>query len=480
MGMARNFIDGLANVITGLGTRADARSARRYYAQQLGPQEIEEAFEASAMLRKAITIPATDRVRAWRDWQADKDQIEQLETEEERHQLQGKVKQAEVLRGLGGGALILIAAGDVAMPLNVTTKGGLVAVNVVSRWHLSGQEWIDNISDPNFGAPKYWQIKGSGTQVRIHPSRVVCFPGEPLPSVWNGSMEDRFWGRGRVPSLLEPAQNLDEALATFAAMIKDALNIDIGVPGLLDMVSSPEGESRILKRLSLMSQGSSVINAKVYDKGDAEGKGGESIDRHQVTWTGIPEVIRVFAEAFSAAAGIPVTRMWETSAKGLNATGEGDDRNWKETIETGQKLETKPCLEQVDRALITSALGTTPDDVWWQFAPLSIPTEKEEADTFKTTMDAVKILDDIAAMPDQARNEIVQNLIIERGWLPGAAEVLGALSDEERWGISTSLAEQEEQEQLAAEAAAEAATAGLEQEQQRRAANDGKPAIEGE
>jgi len=479
MGIIRNFVDGLANVITGLGTGADARMARTYFAPTYTPQQIEQAFEASAMLRKVINIPATDRVRAWRDWQAEADEIEKLENEEARHQLVAKVKQAEVLRGLGGGALILVAAGDPALPLNVTEGGGLVAINVVSRWHLAGFDWAEDLSSADYGKPGYWQMSGVKTQVRLHPSRVVCFTGDPLPSVWKGSWEDRFWGSGRAPSLIEPAQNLDEALATFAAMIKDALNVDIGIPGLLDMVSSEEGEARLKKRLGLMVQGSSIFNGRVYDKGDSEGKGGESVDRHQVNWAGIPDVIRVLAEALSAASSIPVTRLWETSAKGLNATGAGDDRNWKEAVETGQKLETKPCLDQIDAALIPSALGSRPDNVWWQFAPLSIPTEKEETDRFKVWTEAMEKVGNSGTIPDIAYTKTYQNGLIEGGWLSGLEGALAEMPETERFPEGPT------PEEMAAELALQGGgdpasrdPGGSANEPPRRAANDGKPTAE--
>lgn len=433
MGAVRYIVDGLTNVITGLGTRADARTARVYMSPIVSSQQIEAAYEASAMLRKVINIPATDRVRAWRDWQAEKDQIELLEAEEERLDLVSKVKQAEVLRGLGGGAIILIAAGDPATPINVTTKGGLVAINVVSRWHLTGQNWVEDLSKEDYCKPEYWQMSGSGQQTRIHPSRVVCFPGDPLPSIHKGNWEDRFWGSGRAPSLIEPAQNLDEALATFCALIKDALNVDVGIPGLMDIASSTEGEDRLKKRLGLMVTGSSIFNGRVYDKGDEDGKGGESIDRHQVTWTGIPDLIRVYAEALSAASGIPVTRLWETSAKGLNATGAGDDRNWKEVVETGQKLETKPCLDKIDAALIPSALGSNPAEVWWEFAPLSIPTEKEETDRFKIWTEAMDRVAMSGALPDIVFTKVYQNGLIENGWAPGIEAALDEVPGGERF-----------------------------------------------
>lgn len=434
MGVVRNIVDGLQNLVTGLGTRADPRTARAYASLLLSPQEIEEAYEASPSLRKAIAIPATDRVRAWRDWQADDGQIELLETEERRLQIQAKCKQGEVLRGLGGGAMILVAAGDPALPINVTGKGGLVAANMVSRHHLSGEDWDDEITSPTYGAPKYWVINGSRGRTRIHPSRVVCFRGDPLPSAYVGSHEDRFWGRGRVPSLIESAQNLDEALGTFAAMIKDALNVDIGVSKLLDIVSTPDGEARLNKRLSLMIAGSSVFNGKLYDLGDENGKGGEKLDRHQVDWAGIDSTIRVYAEAFCAAADIPFTRFWGTSAKGLNATGEGDERDWNKMVETGQNLETRPCLDQIDAALIPSALGSRPPEIWWKFSALSIPTESEETTRFKTWTEAMDKVAMSGAIPEVAYNETYQNGLRENGWTPGIDAALDKIPEAQRFG----------------------------------------------
>lgn len=425
--------DGLANVITGMGMRGDARLGRQYVANIMSPAQIEEAYEASWSLAKAIDIPAEDRVREWRDWQATKEQIEAIEAEEARHDLQAKVQTAEILRGLGGGALILISGTDPSQPLNVTARQGLIAINVVSRHHITGRNWNENMASPEFGQPEYWEMNGSGGQTRLHPSRVVCFRGKPLPSIWKGNWEDRFWGRGRVPSLLEPAQNLDEALATFSAMIKDALNVDVGISKLFEMLATKDGEATLMKRMALMVQGSSVFNGKVYDKGDAEGKGGESIDRHQVAWTGVPELIRVFAEAMSAAADIPVTRFWGTSAKGLNATGEGDQDNWDQMVMKGQKLETRPCLLKIDEALIPSALGSRPPEIWWKFAPLSEPTDAEETDRFAKWTEAAEKVQMSGAVPDVAFNEAYQNGLVENGWMPGLDAALDKVPESERF-----------------------------------------------
>src|SRR5690349_4292110 len=115
MGVFRSLMDGLTNALTGLGTTSDARRGNTYCFRPLSHAEIEAAYRGSGLMRKCIDIPAEDAVRGWRDWQASQEQIEAIEKEEARLGVQAKVLQAEKLRGLGGGALILGVAGDPAL-----------------------------------------------------------------------------------------------------------------------------------------------------------------------------------------------------------------------------------------------------------------------------------------------------------------------------------------------------------------------------
>ena len=85
--------------------------------------------------------------------------------------------------------------------------------------------------------------------------------------------------------------------------------------------------------------------------------------------------------------------------------------------------------------MIPSA-GVNPAQVTWKFAPLAVPTEKEEAETFDKTMDAVGKLRADASIPDVAMNKAVQNLMSEREWLPGLDQALAEIPEAERFGIA--------------------------------------------
>lgn len=391
------------------------------------------AYMSSGMLRKVISIPADDRVREWRDWQAEKEQIEAIEQEERRLGLAAKVRFAELLRGIGGGALILIAEGDHSTPLDPARigKGGLVAINVVSRWQIQGEDWVQDLADPDYGKPRMWRISsGTQAQQRIHPSRVVCFRGDPIPDGAMVAQEEAFWGDSRLLRVFREVQRSDETQAWFAALVRKAKLLRFGIPGLSGM-----DQDKIAARVAMIAQGESVLNATVYETATSTDGAGEKIDDYQVSWAGIPAVMDAFDQRIAAVSDIPFTRLMGRSPAGMNATGEHDMDNWNRAVVAGQKLETRPCLEQIDPFLIRSAGIDDPAAVTWAFAPLDVPSEKEQADTFKVTVDALVALNNTGAIPEEAFAKGVQNLIVEREYMPGLDQALADIPEDERYGI---------------------------------------------
>ena len=123
MGVVRYLHDRLQNAITGTGTARDPRTASGYALMPpLSDVEIAAAYRGSGLMRKICNIPAMDMVREWREWQADKPQIETLEAEENRLGLRRKVYLAERFRALGGGAFILGLPGNPSEPAPAVGK----------------------------------------------------------------------------------------------------------------------------------------------------------------------------------------------------------------------------------------------------------------------------------------------------------------------------------------------------------------------
>ncbi|GAM06338.1 phage portal protein [Novosphingobium sp. MBES04] len=393
------------------------------------------AYMSSGMMRKVIAIPAEDRVREWRDWQAAKEQITALEEEEERLALIAKVQEAETLRGIGGGALIIITTGDHAEELkpDAIGKGGIVAINVVSRWQIRGKDWIRDLASPQHGEPTMWEIEGeNGTQIRIHPSRVIPFRGARIPAGGAISDEDAFWGDSRLLRVFNEVTRSDETQAWFAALVRKAKLLRIGIPDL-----DSRDPEQLARRMEVIALGESSLNATVYRSSGGQDDAGEKLDDYQVTWAGIPAMMDAFDQRVAAVSDIPFTRLTGRSPAGMNATGESDDRNWNKMVMSGQQLETRPCLAKLDPVLIRSA-GVSPDGIWWKWAPLSIETDKEATERFKVWTDAMENVRVSSAVPDEAYNKGYQNGLIENGFIPGIDAALDDIPEDERYGLNPS------------------------------------------
>lgn len=436
------FSDGLISLLTGMGTTTDQRSYSHYFARPMTGYEIDQAYRGSWVMRKAIDKPATEMVREWRDWQADSADIAKIETEEKRLDLRNKVRRAEIMRGLGGGGMVLYVGGspeEQATPLDPTKvrAGDLKTIHVWHRSRFGLGEMITDWTDPWFGYPSYFEVQLQGSTgagpLRFHPSRVVAFKGEHVGDVVGTSWLDQFWGQSKVQSIIDAIKNVDTADSGFAALITQARLRRISIPYLMDILTKPGGEEDLGRRLQAFALGESNNGVSWIDGGDSEGKNAEKIEDVQVTWTGMPDIMNAYRVAAAAAADMPATVLWGTSPQGMNATGDSDIQLWHKTVKGRQDLDLSPCMTQIDSALIPSALGRVDDTIWYEWAPLSTQSEKDEATTFKDTMTGVDTLRGTALVPDIALEKATQNLIEERGWLPGLGDALAELPEDERF-----------------------------------------------
>jgi phage-related protein (TIGR01555 family) len=417
MGVVAQIKDRLSNVMSGMGTTADRRAWQQYSFMPVAPEQAEAAYRSSWLMRKIIDIPPLDMTRGWRAWQAGKNDIEKLEAEERRLKLREKCKRALVLARLwGGGALILgTADANPASELNpeILGLGGLKYVHVVGRHQLGVAAVIQDPASPWFGQPDKYTLSNGSTQIDLHPSRVIPFVGQPGPEGGRYDGISLFWGDPLMQSIEGAVKNADLAQDGFAALIDEAKIDILKIPDMMANVGTKEYEDRLLARLGAAAMGKSTWRALMID-------GAEEWEQRQITWAGMPDIIASYLQIVAGAADIPITRLLGQSPKGLQSSGDGEERDYHAMIAARQDELLAPALDRIDELLVRSALGTVPSDVWYKFNPLSQITPKDAADIESKRASTVKTYADTGLFPEDALAALAKNAVIESGQWPGS------------------------------------------------------------
>ena len=411
--------DSLQNLVAGLGTARDKASHSSYGVPIMDDQQLINAFRGSWAARKGVTIPAQDACRNWRNWQAKKEQVELIEAEEERLDVNGKILEALIKARLFGGAAIFIGTGerDTASELNPERigQGGIKYLTVMTRRQLPATEIEQDPQSPRFGKPKAYRLPGS--TVEIHPSRLVIFVGaqHPDPELADGTQFG--WGDSVLLAAMPAVKHYDETMANVVSLVYEAKIDVINIPNLMASLQDKNYERNLLERLRLAATAKGINGTLILD-------GDETHSSKSANFSTLPDIIGKAEQAVAGAFDVPGSRMFGTSSGGLNSNGEESTRNYYDNVASRQKLEIKPAMSVLDEGLIRSALGNRPSEIHYAWAPLWQPTAKERADIGKTTADTIKTLGDTKLFHSDALSESGANLLVEMSILPGLEAAL--------------------------------------------------------
>lgn len=376
----RTNLDGLVNVVTGLGTSKSKRSTNMWVYDLINQwQQLDACYQTNWIARQICDVPSQDMTREWRTIQSDG--AEQIAAVEQELGIQSACEECLSWSALFGGAGLLMLTGqDLGKPLRVNQvkKGDLERVIVFDRWELSAQQlntW--DVLAPNYLQPEFYTIQG-GHQ-RIHWSHVARFYGERLPR--RQIAQTQGWGDSVLRKCLADISDMVAAKDGIAELMQEA-NIDVlKRDGLAAELASDQDEA-VLKRYELFSLMKSNINMALLD-------GEEDIERKTLNLGGAAPVIELFMTWISGSAEIPVTKLFGTSAKGLNATGEGDMKNYYDRIRGDQNSRLSPPVRVLDEVMVRSALGNFPSDFDYKWNVLSQPNmvEVEQANLLSAQKD---------------------------------------------------------------------------------------------
>lgn len=406
------FLDTLTNLVAGLFSGKDKLAHDRFGLVPQDRGQLDAAYRGDWIARKAIDVPAFDMTREWRRWHAAQPQIEAIEAEEARLGLQRKVARALRLARLYGGAALVLGIGDAepSQPLPAIGLGGLRYLHVMHRWEIAPGEIDRDVLSPGFGEPGWYQLASTGRSVRLHPSRVVRLLGAELPDGPAQGFDG--WGDSVLQAVMDAIRQAGLATQGVATLIHEAKLDVIRIPNLTQNLSQAEYAGKLIDRFTLANTMKGLVNALVIDKE-------EEWDRKQLSFAQLPEIMQQYLQIAAGAADIPATRLLGQAPAGLNATGEGDIRNYYDRIAAEQRVMLAPALRRLDEALIASALGNRPPEVHYDWAPLWQLSAVETAAVAKTKAEATSIYAAGGLIPSDVLARAVRNQVIEDGLYPG-------------------------------------------------------------
>lgn len=414
MGVVRYFSDKLVNLVANLGTERDKASSSTYAPVLLTEQELSNAYRGAWLPRKIVDIPPLDATRRWRGWQASKDQIQLLEAEEKRLDVRRKVKRAMTRARLFGGAALYIGTNDrdTSLPLDPSRlqQGGIRYLTVMSKRQLARGDIEQDPQSDLFGLPKWYTLTGS--QIKVHPSRLVVFIGAELPDPEIDFGVDQGWGDSVLQAILDSIKQSDGTMANVASLVFEAKVDVIKIPNFMQNLQDKEFTKQVMERLRLAAMAKG-INGQVLL--DAE----EEYESKSASFSGLPDVIDRFLQAVAGAADIPLTRLAGQSPAGMSSTGESDLRNYYDRIQAMQELDVRPAMAVLDECLIRSALGTRDPKIHYSWLPLWQPTAAEKSENSKRTAETIKALKESGLFPEEALSVAAATLLVEEGVVPG-------------------------------------------------------------
>lgn len=353
-------------------------------------------YRDSWIVRRIVDIIPADMLKNWITITSGlaPDLIKKIDVELRRTQLIKKIQEGLCWGRLYGGAIgIMLIKGQgspeqLAMPLKLEemVPGDFKGLLILDRWNgvSPSSELVDDISDPEYGLPDAYIVTDpvDGTMTRVHHTRCIRFTGNALP-FWEKQAE-LYWGASVIESVFDELKKRDNvswniAQLTFMANLRVLKMNDIGQTLA---ATDPQSQAELYRTLTAQNWLMSNMGIQIMDAADG-------LETHQYTFGGLADCYQQFIMDISGAAEIPVTKLFGRSPSGLNATGESDLQNYYDMIGEKQESILRPILNKLLPPFMMSMFGAVPDDLDFDFNPVSEPSDKERMELAKTGTDNV-------------------------------------------------------------------------------------------
>ena len=409
----------IQNAMTGMGTQGLDKSANtQFTVRNISWQECDALYRNSWATAKMIDIPVDDIWIRGRQFVGDDENLtETMVDASESLCLTENIQMAMKTGRLYGTGLLIISQRDVPLsePLEIDRirPGSVAGFIVTDRWHANIREWVVDMQMENYGQPYMYEISPrlshDNRNVDVHHSRIIRFDGiaPTLTEGWitvSGRVpEERDWGRSIVQRAYDEVMHDAELRQSVGHLVQESSIFAIRMEGFKNMVrGKPDPEDPDLNELAAsVNAMKSIYRTLFVDRED-------EVERINVNLAGAADLMNQMADRLAAIADIPKTRFLGSSPGGLNATGDGDWKNYSAMIAAMQvKQLTKP-LKLLDMVVARHAGLPEPPEYKW--LPLVDLSDEESANAEKAKAEVVLMAFKEGVITENEARERLSNL----------------------------------------------------------------------
>ncbi len=386
-------IDGYMNALSGIGKSRD-KSQYSTFGRfiRLVDKELADMYVGDGLAKSIVDTICNDATREWIENKTTDEKKDEVYKELERIDARNKFNEALKLNNLFGGSIIIIGtagSGLLTKPLVPERVRGIDWLRVYDRTRIN-LSLSKKYTDPNLSNYMNYELfyiePSSDGQpgYYVHTSRCLQFFGETVPEEASYSdIDTDYWGTSCLQSVFTRVLDFGITNQAIANILQEFTVDKYKISGLKNMLVKGN-EQKLINRMEIISMSKSVINGVLMGENEDWG-------RDSVNLGGLPELLDRLMVIIASYTPFkyPVTKLFGRSPAGMNATGEGDQKNYYDAVKSFQyEKMLKPLYRLLD---IISNYIQVDEGYVLEFAPLKQQTEKERIENDKMEMEARNI-----------------------------------------------------------------------------------------
>lgn len=341
------------------------------------------------LIRAGVTTTADDMTKRWIEIKRDGKRVENDEKISaitaaiESFGLQTIFNEAAQKADFDGGCLVYIDTGeegeDLEKPLALVGGRQIKHFTLVEAINL--YPGLYNAYDPlarDYFKPEKWLVLGRP----IHRSRFLYFAPNQLPVILRPAYN--FFGIPIAQQVLDYVAHFTKTREAAQRMLTKFSTTVVKTD--MSQILSGGDANNFDRRMQFFTQYRDNDMVLAIDKER------EDIIKLETPLSGVIDVPRQALEFVSMIFRMPVTKFLGISPAGMNATGESDQRNYLDHIESKQSKMLRRPIDKVIDVIQMHLYGEIDPGIKAHFAPLSDEDDSAKALTKKTEADTLAVL----------------------------------------------------------------------------------------